>query len=57
MSAHWNPEDELNRVRPTPARPHIPAGSAVGLAVVAATCLSVAVLLYRLAGPRDIFGG
>jgi hypothetical protein len=57
MSAHWNPHDELARDRPTRDRPHIPAASAVGLAMVAATCLSVAVLLYRLAGPRDIFGG
>lgn len=57
MSAHWSPNDDLERVRDPRARPAIPAASAVGLAMVAASCVAVAMLLYRLAGPRDIFGG
>jgi hypothetical protein len=56
MSRHWNPDDELTRTRRAPARRRLPAESITGLALVAAACLATAVLLYRLAGPRDIFG-
>jgi hypothetical protein len=56
MSRHWNPDDELTRPRRPPARRRLPAESITVLALVAAACLATAVLLYRLAGPRDIFG-
>jgi hypothetical protein len=56
MSRHWNPDGELTRARRTPARPRLPAESITGLALVATACIATAVLLYRLAGPRDIFG-
>jgi hypothetical protein len=56
MSRHWNPDDELTRTRLAPARRGLAAVSISGLALVAAACLATAVLLYRLAGPRDIFG-
>ena len=56
MSRHWNPDEELALARSAPARPRLPAASVVGLAMTAAACVGLAVLLYRLAGPRDIFG-
>ena len=54
MSKHWNPDEEVTRERRT--RPRLPAESITGLAVVAAACIATAMLLYKLAGPRDIFG-
>ena len=57
MSRHWDPGDELARVHGTRARPRWPEGATVGVVMVAAACVGMAVLLYRLAGPRDIFGG
>ena len=56
MSRHWNPDEELARARRTAARRRLPAESITGLAMVAAACVATAVLLYKLAGPRDIFG-
>jgi len=58
VSKHWHPDEELLLARNAPAqpRPRLPAASLVGLAVVAAACVGAAILLYRLAGPRDIFG-
>ena len=56
MSRHWNPDEDLARVREAQARPRWPEGATAGLALVALTCVATAVLLYRLAGPRDIFG-
>ena len=56
MSRHWNPDKEVARARRTPTLPRLPVESVIGLAMVAAACLGTAVLLYRLAGPRDIFG-
>ena len=56
MSKHWQPDEEMALARSAPARPRLPAGSIVGIAVVAAACAGMALLLYRLAGPRDIFG-
>jgi hypothetical protein len=32
-----------------------PAGATAGLMLVAAACLGVAVVLYQVAGPRDVF--
>ena len=58
MSRHWNPEDELARVRSdAETKLRWPDGATVGVALVAAACLGTAVLLYKLAGPRDVFGG
>jgi len=46
---HWNPRRE--------ARPkaHWPEGATAGLLFVAVACVGVAALLYKVAGPRDIF--
>ena len=46
----------MARARRGRERMRLPAESIVGLAMVAAACLGTAVLLYKLAGPRDIFG-
>ena len=54
MSKHWQPDEEL--ARRTPGRVRLPAESITGLAMIAIACVGTAVLLYRLAGPRDIFG-
>lgn len=55
MSAHWNPEDDLIRAREARAKPRWPEGATAGLMLVATGCLGIALLLYRLAEPRDIF--
>lgn len=55
MSKHWNPEAELSSVRKSrPARAW-PKGATAGLVLVAVSCAGLAVLLYQLAGPRDVF--
>jgi hypothetical protein len=56
MSRHWNPDRDLARARDSAPKPHWPHGATVGVALVAAACLGMAILLYQLAGPRDIFG-
>lgn len=56
MSRHWNPDRDLARARDSAPKPHWPNGATVGVAVVAAACIGAAILLYQLAGPRDIFG-
>jgi hypothetical protein len=56
MSRHWNPEDELARVREASPKPRWPQGATAGLALVAIGCLGLAMLVYRFAGPRDVFG-
>ena len=45
------PADEQVR----PAAPSWPKGATAGLVLVAAGCLAVGALLYRGAGPRDVF--
>ena len=57
MSSHWNPSDDLVRVREAQPRPRWPEGATAGVTAVAIACLGMAMLLYKLAGPRDIFGG
>ena len=52
MSRHWKPERDAARVRVKHAWP---AGATAGVVVVAACCIGVAVVLYQLAGPRDVF--
>ena len=56
MSRHWNPQDELARVGKAQAKPRWPKGATAGLVLVAAGCLGLALVLYRVAGPRDVFG-
>jgi len=53
MSRHWKPEGDLARIKAT--RQRWPNGAVAGLALVAATCLCVAVVLYHVAGPNDVF--
>jgi hypothetical protein len=57
VSRHWKPDGDLSRI--IPAREHAkkrwPEGATAGLALVAAACLGVAVALYQVAGPRDVF--
>jgi hypothetical protein len=52
---HWKPDEEIVRAVPAPARKPWPAGATVGLLIVAAGCAGAAVLLYKLAGPTDVF--
>jgi hypothetical protein len=56
MSKHWNPRGDLDRIVPL-ERPRAawPAGATVGVALVAACCIGAAVVLYHVAGPRDVF--
>ena len=56
MSKHWNPENELRRLREERVRPEWPEGATAGLAMLAAACIGVAALLYHVAGPRDVIG-
>ena len=56
MARHWHPNEELTRVRAAPAKPRWPEGATAGLVLVAAGCLGLAVLLYHVAGPKDVFG-
>ena len=55
MARHWNPNEELTRVRAAPAKPRWPEGATAGLVLVAAGCIGLAVLLYHVAGPKDVF--
>jgi hypothetical protein len=56
VSKHWNPEDEIARAREARVKPAWPEGATAGLVVIAACCIGVAVVLYQVAGPRDVFG-
>lgn len=56
MSKPWNPDDDLLRVRETQSKPRWPEGATAGLVMLGAGCFALAMLLYRLAGPRDVFG-
>ena len=59
MSKHWNPEDELASARASAegarGRREWPQGATAGLLMLAAACVGTIVLLYQLAGPRDVF--
>ena len=57
MSKPWNPRGDLDRIAPAerPPRAAWPAGATVGVALVAACCIGAAVVLYHVAGPRDVF--
>ena len=57
MSKHWNPNEEMARwasadEAPSPGK--WPEGATAGLALVAASCLAVGVILYQVAGPREV---
>ena len=55
MSKHWNPEDEMARAREERAKPRWPEGATAGLVIVAVACVGLAMVLYKIAGPRDVF--
>lgn len=57
MSRHWKPEGAIARIVPASerGRQRWPRGATAGLLLVAAACLGVAVALYQVAGPRDVF--
>ena len=54
MSRHWNPQDELARSERSRSRKSWPAGATAGLLVVATVCFGVGVVLYKVAGPREV---
>ena len=56
MSRHWKPDDDIATGTPVEPRKAWPAGATAGLLLVAAACVGVAVALYQVAGPRDVFG-
>jgi hypothetical protein len=57
VSKHWNPRGDLDRIIPAERgrRAAWPAGATAGVVLVAACCIGAAVVLYHLAGPRDVF--
>jgi len=59
VSKHWNPQDELLRwtgaddvARPNKAA--WPKGATAGLLLVAASCVALGALFYKIAGPRQV---
>lgn len=54
MSKHWKPNEQPVRIRD--ARAPWPQGATAGLLVLGAVCIGTVILLYKLAGPRDVFG-
>lgn len=57
VSRHWNPRGEIDRnvpAEPTRRAPW-PAGATAGVVLIAACCVGAAVVIYQVAGPRDIF--
>jgi hypothetical protein len=56
MSRHWKPDAEVDRVRKARVTQRWPEGAAVGLTMVAVACAGMVLVLYRMAGPRDVFG-
>ena len=60
MSRHWKADEDRTLWLPAdeqvrPAVPSWPKGATAGLVLVASGCLAVGALLYRVAGPRDVF--
>lgn len=55
MSKHWSPEDDLARIREQQPKRRWPEGATAGLVMLGAAGFGMAMLLYRLAGPRDVF--
>lgn len=57
MGRHWNPDDDkLVRALEKREKARWPEGATAGVALVGAACLGIALLLYKVAGPRDVFG-
>jgi hypothetical protein len=56
MGRHWNPDDELVLALEKREKSRWPDGATAGLVLVGAACLGLVVLLYHVAGPRDVFG-
>ena len=54
MSRHWKPDADVARSQAKAAKSW-PEGATAGLLLVAAACLGAAVLIYQVAGPRDVF--
>ena len=57
MSRPWHPGEEIARAHAAQPTLHWPHGATAGVALGAIGCVGLALLLYRLAGPRDVFGG
>lgn len=58
MSKHWQPGDGRRWIAADESartRKGWPKGATAGLVLVAVSCAGLAVLLYQLAGPRDVF--
>jgi hypothetical protein len=55
VSRHWNPDDELARVREERTARAWPHGATAGLVLVAAGCIGLAAIAYWAAGPRQPF--
>jgi hypothetical protein len=55
VSKHWKPEAKLASARAAKPKHHWPEGATAGLILVAACCIGVAAVLYKVAGPRDVF--
>ena len=55
MTKPWKPDRELTRVRKAKPKAHWPEGATAGLLFVAVACVGVAAVLYKVAGPRDVF--
>ena len=56
MSKHWKPDEDLVRALERRETSRWPEGATAGLVLVATACVGLAVLLYKVAGPRDVFG-
>ena len=56
MTKHWKPDEQQPRVREAEGRPRWPEGATAGLVMLGAVCVGTVILLYKLAGPNDVFG-
>ena len=55
MTKPWKPDRDGAPSAPLRQRKAWPAGATAGLLLVAAACVGVAVALYHVAGPSDVF--
>ncbi len=51
----WQPDEAIARAAEVRPRKAWPAGATAGVLLVAAGCVSAALLLYKLGAPRDVF--
>ena len=54
---HWKPDEAIARTSEARRPKPWPAGATAGPLLIAVGCVGMAALLYRLAGPRDVFPG